>query len=504
MADFRHRLKDIGSGISTAAYLIALPVAVSALWSRPTISSRATFHGGLIVLMLLWSYVAIRLGIAVVGEIRGRVQTGGIAWLAGAIISLASFLVPAWAGAATPPLERANHSLVALTPLSIPVALVAKRRRDELVQLGTMLDDEAVDREIDVLRQRNDGFLFELIRLIGASPSGRVAIRHDATASAMKTPHPIVVVPVSFHGDTWTIAHAQIGTRLDIPSTMTSDDIQRTAVALHPRGRVVVTATLVETLRELVLRDDGGTVVIHTGPEELDPAIAAKCVVATTANTTPSVVISLLGPTAEIYGLSAPLDSDVRRKCTEMLAYLASHPSSPVSGDRLRTRVLGSRRGDASVRTLNNVASALRRSLGHTHGSPRLAPVGPQGMYHTIDVVSDIETLIEGIESTRGANPAVRRDALVNALTLIRGEPLVGEPRGYEWFIAEGHHQRAQRHIESAVVELLEIAETSGDPHLEWFARDAIGRFDALHPLAGSVENSDPELLGQLRGDGLR
>ena len=76
MADFRHRLKDIGSGISTAAYLIVLPVAVSALWSRPTISSRATFHGGLIVLMLLWSYVAIRLGIAVVGEIRGRVQTG--------------------------------------------------------------------------------------------------------------------------------------------------------------------------------------------------------------------------------------------------------------------------------------------------------------------------------------------------------------------------------------------------------------------------------------------
>lgn len=498
MADIRHRLRDIGSGLSTGAYLIAVPITVTAVWSRPTSLSYSALHFGLGVVLVLWSYIAVRLAVAVIGEARGRVQTGGIAWLAGAIISVASFVVPTWASAATPSPPKADHSLLALSPISIPVALAAKRRRDELAQLRTVLNEGDIEADIDILRQRNDGFLYALIRLIGESTCGRVTISDHATANVMTTSRPTVVVPVSYHADHWTMAHAQVGTRLDLPPTVTPDDLRRTAIALHPRGRVIVSTSLIETLQALVLRDDEATVVVHAGIEDVDPAIAEKCVVASTS-AAPSVVISLLGPTAEIHGLVSPLDSDVRRKCTEMLAYLATHPSTPVSGDRLRTRVLGSRRGDASIRTLNNVASALRRSLGQIDGTPRLLPVGPQGMYRAFDITSDIEQFLTAVEDGQVGDIAVRRATLTRALELIRGEPLSGEPRGYEWFLAEGHLHRVQRSVEKAVVELLEIADATGDTALSWFARDAMRRFDTFHPLA----TTDEGRLGEFRRDGL-
>jgi hypothetical protein len=120
-------------------------------------------------------------------------------------------------------------------------------------------------------------------------------------------------------------------------------------------------------------------------------------------------------------------------------------------------------------------------------------------MYRAIDVVSDVEQFVTAVESTQGSDRAQRRATLMGALDLIRSEPLIGEPRGYEWFLAEGHLQRVQRGVERAVVELLEIAEVTNDAHLAWWARDAMGRFDAFHPLAAA----DDERLGELRSDRL-
>ena len=76
-----------------------------------------------------------------------------------------------------------------------------------------------------------------------------------------------------------------------------------------------------------------------------------------------------------------------------MVAYLALHRDEPVTGERLRTRVLTHADVDASQRTLANTASAVRRSLGVDAAGPRLHPVTSSGLYVTHGVSSDVETL---------------------------------------------------------------------------------------------------------------
>jgi DNA-binding SARP family transcriptional activator len=131
--------------------------------------------------------------------------------------------------------------------------------------------------------------------------------------------------------------------------------------------------------------------------------------------------------------------------------------------------VLGGGYSDASPRTLANTASAVRRSLG-THGSiSRLLPVTPGGHYRTEDVSSDLERFHALVELAREQS-AEEFAYLTEAISLIEGEPLSGELRGFEWFLAEGHLARLQRDAEWAALRLAQLAIASGDFDLAYYA----------------------------------
>jgi len=493
MATRRSRLNDIAAGLSVGAYLVAMPLVAPILWTRSFGTQQHLVHWCIGALIALWACVTYNLGVTCWRVRRGQRQTGGFAWLAGALLSLASFLLPSLASAATPehPVATSQH-LGAGAGLGLPLALVAKKRRDELLQLRSLVPAESIDSAIDELRERNDGFLLALRDAISDQRSGVVHLDEAAQASHASFDEPVVAIPVRREGTIWSISFARVGSRLLLPDDFTRADLDAGLVALHARGRVVIGDDLVTTLRHLVLREHDGVVVVHAGPETLDDDIAAQCVIAHCSTTTRDhVTVRLLQPEVTVEGLERPFDGDLRRKCIEMLSYLTMHRDYGVSGDRLRARVLGSRDLDASVRTLNNTASALRRSLGDSGGQPRLAPVGSNGLYRVRDVSCDVTQFFDLVERARHCNPDTQRELLLSAVALVRGEPMVAEPRGYEWFLAEGHYARVLRTLEFAVATLLELA--SDDPHgeVQWQARDAIGRFDPFHVLSAAHDGPD-------------
>ena len=59
----------------------------------------------------------------------------------------------------------------------------------------------------------------------------------------------------------------------------------------------------------------------------------------------PTIVVRLLTTSPRIEGLAQPLEPRRERRAVELVAYLALHQPEPVTGDRLRSRVLGTRRG---------------------------------------------------------------------------------------------------------------------------------------------------------------
>lgn len=484
MATRRSRLNDTISGLAVAAYLVTVPLLAPVLWRRPLGPQQTTVHWCIAVLAVSWALVAFQVVRAIVRTRRGLRQSGGFAWLAGAIMSIGSFLVPSVASAATTHHHHSAHVGVEAA-VGLPMALVAKKRRDELLQLRSVLADDSVDSAIHDLRKRNDGFLHALRAAIGRREAGTVTIRDNEQADHYDSERPLVAIPILRLDDAWTFQFAHVGSQLDLPAHVTRADVVSRLVALHERGGVLFGDSVLETLRHLVLREHDGIVVVHVGADELDAEIRQQCVVARCRSlaTTP-VTVRLLQPEAAVEGLDRPFDADLRRKCIEMLSYLSVHPDFGVSGDRLRARVLGSRENDASVRTLNNTASALRRSLGESNGESRLAPVGANGLYRLRDVTCDVTEFFSLIDQARQYEGATQQQLLLSAITLVRGEPLVAEPRGYEWFLAEGHYARVVRALEFAVVTLLDAAQAQQDTEIEWRARDAIGRFDPLHALA--------------------
>lgn len=492
MALFRTRLNDIAAGLSVGAYLVVIPLLVPTLWNRNLGHDQLLAHSCVAALGVLWAVVASNLARTFIRMRRGQRQSGGFAWLAGAILSLSSFLLPTLAAAATPHQRETTSQHVGVgAVVGIPLALVAKKRRDELLQLQSFMSEESIDTAIDELRERNDGFLHALRHAIGENRSGLVHLDDTATRSEAEFDHVMVAIPIARDGATWTISFADLGSRLVVPDHFSQDDLQAGIVALHRRGGVLIGHDLVSTLRHLVLREHNGIVVVHVGAEPLDPEIAAQCVVASCQSVgSPKVMIRLLQPEATVEGVERQFDSDLRRKCIEMLSYLSVHPDYGVSGDRLRARVLGSRDLDASVRTLNNTASALRRSLGETEGVSRLAPVGPNGLYRVRDVACDVTMFFDLVERARASEPAQQRELLLEAISLVRGEPLVAEPRGYEWFLAEGHYARVLRTLEFAVATLLDVGSREHDEEIQWRARDAMGRFDPYHVLGEAHERA--------------
>jgi hypothetical protein len=178
----------------------------------------------------------------------------------------------------------------------------------------------------------------------------------------------------------------------------------------------------------------------------------------------------LLRSDPRITGLTEPFTSTLRRRCVEMVSYLALHQHEPVTGDRLRTRVLTHADVDASTRTLANTASAVRRSLGSDAAGPRLHQVTSLGLYVTHGLTSDVEVFGQLIARAR---QLPRDDAALlarEALELVHGEPLASALRGFEWFLAEGHAARLARDAEWAALCVHHHSLTRGDFELAYWA----------------------------------
>ena len=78
----------------------------------------------------------------------------------------------------------------------------------------------------------------------------------------------------------------------------------------------------------------------------------------------PQVQVRLLTAIPRIDGLQEALSPKRARRAIEVVAYLGLHRPDPVTSDRLRTRVLGTRESDAAAKTLFNTIGAARRALG--------------------------------------------------------------------------------------------------------------------------------------------
>ena len=164
--------------------------------------------------------------------------------------------------------------------------------------------------------------------------------------------------------------------------------------------------------------------------------------------------VEMLRADPVVVGIVEPFTPTLRRRCIEMVAYLALHRHEPVTGERLRTRVLVHADVEASSRTLANTASSVRRSLGLDVQGPRLHPVSSSGLYATHGVTSDVEMFSTLVTRARQLRVDDAAPLAHEALLLIKGEPLASTLRGFEWFLAEGFAARLARDGEWAALAL--------------------------------------------------
>jgi len=488
------------SGLLLVAYLIAIPATAPTIWSRALEANSPSIALSLVgTLVALWCVVVIRLVHTVWRQRRGHHTSGGFGWLAGLVLSTTSFMVGPAVVTATSATE-ASHSVqhhskqasAVTMSAGLPMALMAKRRRDELRQLRVILEDGEIEEVINELKAVDEELVqrvldglppddFGIIDLAPFEPLGPVVASADS---------PVLVMPIRNESNQWMLAYARPGGTISVNPGTNLEGLAGVATALHRDGRIVTSTSAHETMRQLALRPSPRVMVLHLGGDCLDEDISRLCVrvvhrtdrdMRTAGHAemarsrraaeiiTTHVFVRLLQPVVVVEGLHEPFNSDLRRRCIEMTAYLAVHRHGVITGDRLRARVLGGGSSDASTRTLANTASAVRRALGTHDSQTRLLPVTPGGHYRTDDVSSDVERF-HALVALAQERPADEFALLNEAIGLIEGEPLSAELRGFEWFLAEGHLARLQRDAEWAALRLAQLAIALGDFDLAYYA----------------------------------
>lgn len=539
-------------GLGSASFLVAFPPIVDVVWHRHYTPQFGRVALGLtVVLALAWCAGIVAITSNAVRLWRGQdplFTSPGMVWLASVVVALlsAAFNVTAARGATVPdlstaataaitahgapsappwrlaaaedPPDRSPHTVRASVAGQLPWALVAKRRRDELSRRRTALDDDEVDAAIADLRHYDEGPLRVLRRRIGDQAAGLVTVGPADTddGEAHELHDPTVAVVVNTGDDGATVAFARVGFALP------AEDLERVeheSAVISGAGQCVPVTTPAEALRALALRRSFDDVVLYLGPAaDLDGELARRCVTVDAAEPSPHrgttsfgfTVADPVAPTAGprvqllcaapvVVGLVEPFAAQLRRRCVEMTAYLAVHRGEPVTGERLRARVLG-HGDDASVRTLANTASAVRRSLGATEHGPRLRPVTAAGLYQLDGVSCDLLEFHALVDGAR-RHPTSVPERLRRALTLIEGEPMAAALRGFEWFLAEGHLARLQRDGEWAALALAAAARQAGDYDLAFWA---IERGRLLDPYSEALEAALHRVprLRQFGGDG--
>lgn len=543
-------------GVGLALYFLLLPYVVVTRWNWSEHEADVSLiRCLLVVLSLFWLTFLLQLVENIVRLRRGHsLRHDGGAWLAGLVVVLLPFLVAHNAGAtptgaatailtpfAAPPssswwsMDERHPATNIATPRqpgtpstaalgAMPLALMAKRRRDDLRHHQFALDDAQVDDTIALLRGANPALVTTLRRRIGTRDDGVVRVGDDHPGDDESPPGDALVVCVldaSVEGT--LVSFARAGGRLAVPGHWCADDVLHGVVTLHEGGRLVCAHDETSLLRALATRNLSSTLVLYLGRgDELDDELRRCAVTLATyepdapadhepaswgprhASPTCGVEelrVEVLRSDPRVVGLVEPFTATLRRRCVEMATYLALHRHEPVTGDRLRTRVLSSGDLDASSRTLANTASAVRRSLGADAAGSRLHAVGPAGLYRTHALTSDLE-VFHGLVAR--ARPLATNDAaplVRDALSLVQGEPLASALRGFEWFLAEGHAARLARDGEWAALVLHHDALERGDVELAYWALEK-GRLldpysDALVAALARVPR-----LRQFGGDG--
>jgi len=265
---------------------------------------------------------------------------------------------------------------------------------------------------------------------------------------------------------------------------------------LHPMGRVLrphlQSTEVAAAMAELVAARGEGDDDSGRAETERDPTPAAGD--GTSALSPGRVDARLLTMTPRLDGLCEDLPPNRARRAVELVAYLALHGADGITGDRLRTRVLGSSDADAAAKTLFNVAYAARRAMGvDEHGDHLFPPGSRTGVYQvsphvTIDVHRAIALATEGRAQ---ADPAVAIAHFRAALDLVEGEPLANALSGYSWWEAEGHGGRIAAVLVDAACSMAVLAADGG--HFE-LARWGLERARLVEPYSEALSRAAMQL----------
>jgi len=177
------------------------------------------------------------------------------------------------------------------------------------------------------------------------------------------------------------------------------------------------------------------------------------------------VEVRLLTAVPRLDGLAEELTPKRARRAVELVAYLALHHPAPVTGDRLRTRVLGSADADAAAKTLFNTAGTARRAMGRDTSGEQLLPLATKGSHYRISplVTADVTRATALVEAAGDATTRDEAMALLReALGLVEDEPLARTLSGYGWWQAEGHEQQVAGVMVDAACRLAVLATADG------------------------------------------
>ncbi|NNN09182.1 MAG: hypothetical protein HKL85_08325 [Acidimicrobiaceae bacterium] len=393
------------------------------------------------------------------------------------------------------------------------LAIAAKGRRDRL-RTDPDSHDSDTDDVLDDLAQRlqsGDAQLIARLRdVIGSELDGEVHVGNDSFGVPMRADFdPVVVTLIESSPQGLTLGYAREGGSLPVDLTISYQDLATTIVALHD-GAVRFAQSDNELVRALARRRDASTLVVFLGdPTEIDEELRELCVTLRAASgttlftNTPSrhVRVELLRAYPQVQGLVEDFVPTLRRRCVEMVAYLAMHPGEPVTGDRLRTRVLLHANVDASKTTLSNTASSVRRALGSDEHGYLLEPVS-SGLYHQREVEFDVADFHRLVARSRQSSSDEAFELYVQALRLVHGEPLASVLKGFEWFTFEGHRAQLQRDGEWVALALHDAALGRGDVETAfWSLRQGLLLDPDSDELSDALERVPR--LRQFRGDGI-
>jgi hypothetical protein len=371
------------------------------------------------------------------------------------------------------------------------------------------LSDEELDDLARQLHEGDDALLDQLRDVVGSDRDGEVLVTTSAFEVQSRYDFdPVVVSLLGERPEGLALGYAREGGALAVDVQWSHEELTTRVIALH-HGTVVFAESDNELMRALARRRDLSTVVVYLGePGELDDELRELCVTLRAAQGTKGflepasrrVRVELLRGFPQVQGLAEDFAPTLRRRCVEMVAYLAMHAGDPVTGDRLRSRVLVHANIDASKTTLSNTASSIRRSLGSDAQGFLLEPVS-SGLYQLHGVGLDVADFHRLVASGRSATGEEALELFVQALSLVHGEPLSSVLKGFDWFTFEGHRAQLQRDGEWVALALHDAALALGDVETAFWALrqgllldpDSEEMLDAL--------NRVPRLR-QFRGDG--